>query len=954
MFYVQTVIHNFRQIQVLSPDISSNIIGRINHLAVSRGGREESDKPGALIFSFNSDRERAFSLLSDFLFTSKDILDQNAEILRGYTMVVEPLEGDSFTILRQLQKTFLLTRQENGIWTRLGGDLFRKNGLPLHPVGDIFGMSGPLNDKIDGALDWKSAAGFFSWAQDLDALGDGCSQIRITSARPETLAFLYRWFSSRGASAVPPCFFHRPGTMLDFAGPLVMGLDPSVVERLPEGLEEEEKNIWRDHQSWKTLLSPQVLNFQGDELERDLVSALEFWFRCARKLHPQLPKILILQEPSAWERHSREILDQVLETKEVRSHWRILMVESPGSERYRPHPEDLNLDWNEVRLLPGVPEKVDGLPLFFQLLAAKPLLRPEPEFIRIPRVIKSLAVIDRCSGLLHSRDVIEILQKAGEDPLVMEDVLARLEEEGIILNPQGLILANPQWCYRHLIPKDENRILESGMGRLLFTKWEQEGHPYSEAYAGLLFSLGFPGEGLKILESYLDFRISQLSWNSAANPSGAEGLPPHGDFLLVLRRRLPHDIPAPWKDQLILATASAKLRFALGQTPRVWGTHHLANFTKHFTPSTPQETSGEWLLQSGRFHLAVGRPQEGFTMVKKAYMVAQGLSNPSLQVRAGMELGLVFLKRGRASEAWEYFDMAGRLAETKGIIGEGYKAGLYEAAARLLWGNVSGALAVLEKLKPYGSLTGLHSWSLYHLFLKGRGLFELGKYEEAERVFLEAGAKASADQLWGALELLKRWAGRSKVYAGRPLEGRISLESLEKCQERDFFLAEAHYFSGDLSSALGLLSSQELKPSIPPLQGRLHWNTGFSLLEDLCHQDPSQSSILDILVEGFKAHVIGQMGQVDQAVSSLQALVTGKVLPLINPYLPLLLYWWAFPMAKQKAGPEAFHSTILGKGLKELQTRGSRLQNREDRYSFLNRSHWNAAYLAEAKKYKLA
>ena len=642
-------------------------------------------------------------------------------------------------------------------------------------------------------------------------------------------------------------------------------------------------------------------------------------------------------EPSLWEVRTRALLGEVFNQPEILSSWSILVVEKPGVAGGWNFPFKKTVDWTVIGW--NSPEKTEigggGLVHYLRNLPnsfSQTVLRTSPLHLQ-----KILFLIGQSSGLLNTLDVINILSQIGEDPHVIGDMVDRIGEEGLILFPKSLVLANPAWKRSLGLQLEDETKINRILGTHLFQKWKDNSQPFSEAFAEVLLNLGFYSEGLRILESYLQHKINRNQ----------------GDFLTILRQKSLHEGPLQWKNQLTLLAASSKLRYALNQGGRIWESRQLSNFAKHFLPTTPWETHGEWLLQCGRFHLGVQGMQEGFTFIKKAYMVAQGQDNISLQVRAGLELGLVFLRKGRNSEAWEYFEMTGRLADTHGLYREKYMAGIYESTARFLWGNISGALEVLDKISKDGCKTGLHSWKVYFLLLQGRELFDLGKYDEALICFDQGVGVTELYGIYPAQGILYRWKARSLAYTGRSQEALKILSELPASPERNLFLSEVYFFTNEEVQAMGILDSIIFSRTEPMSQSGLDWTSGFALIEDLCLSKPGEDGVLTFLIRGFRSFLYGRNGRGEEGVAEFQRLVSEKKVTESNPYIHHFHYWWSYIMPRNGLDQAAFHSTILGKGLKDLQTRGSRILNRDDRYSYLQKSYWNAAYLGEGKKFKL-
>jgi hypothetical protein len=109
---------------------------------------------------------------------------------------------------------------------------------------------------------------------------------------------------------------------------------------------------------------------------------------------------------------------------------------------------------------------------------------------------------------------------------------------------------------------------------------------------------------------------------------------------------------------------------------------------------------------------------------------------------------------------------------------------------------------------------------------------------------------------------------------------------------------------------------------------------------------------MDFLIQGFEAYLMGLTDREEEASITLQSFITKKDLAQVDPYAHLYALWKGPTDDRiSKRRPTALRS--FGRGLKDMQTRGSRISDRHDRADFLNKSYWNKLYIQEAIKLKL-
>ncbi|KKK54146.1 hypothetical protein LCGC14_3087670, partial [marine sediment metagenome] len=290
---------------------------------------------------------------------------------------------------------------------------------------------------------------------------------------------------------------------------------------------------------------------------------------------------------------------------------------------------------------------------------------------------------------------------------------------------------------------------------------------------------------------------------------------------------------------------------------------------------------GDLLLQLSHFRKMDGEIDLALDWAKKAQIQYQTAGFSEGEHRASTELGSILLADGKLDEALEYFGFS--LAEGHWELLEDIRVRSCRAVALFLTGNLSLALAEAEEGVLQASSAKCREWELYLRFIKGRVHFELGLYQEAMNDFLTG---LACERLYPCPEariVIYAWLGRSQAYLGQ-IKGALALLScLEATSEKSFFLAEAHYFSGNFGKAAEWIDrahsqvreSQDLRQNQYPGE-RVFWTDGFSLLEGRCFVLLQDRSLLKRLIKTFQAYLWGIEGRIETAVETLYAITRGE------------------------------------------------------------------------------
>jgi len=312
------------------------------------------------------------------------------------------------------------------------------------------------------------------------------------------------------------------------------------------------------------------------------------------------------------------------------------------------------------------------------------------------------------------------------------------------------------------------------------------------------------------------------------------------------------------------------------------------------------------------------------------------------------------LAKKRVDEAREYFEIGQNLAGVCGCPYWVFRAQTHEAIAFFLWGDLTRCRECAQGALAQSFSLGRQEEKLFLMFLLGRSEFELGRYEEAREYWESAMTGAEEFGLEEVRGILNLWIGRAFVYDQKPKEGLSLIEKGKEGLEQDFFLSEVYYFLKDPHKGLDILSQADWSGA-RDRDGAFSllnsWQTGFSNLEDRLLGADHEPSVLDFVIQGFEAFLMGLAEKEEEASLTLQSLMTKKELAQVDPYAHLYALWKGLLTVDSQE--HTYRSTVFGRGLKDMHTRGSRISDRKDRFDFLHKSYWNKIYLEEAEKLKL-
>jgi tetratricopeptide (TPR) repeat protein len=366
-----------------------------------------------------------------------------------------------------------------------------------------------------------------------------------------------------------------------------------------------------------------------------------------------------------------------------------------------------------------------------------------------------------------------------------------------------------------------------------------------------------------------------------------------------------------------------------------------------FLSSPPHDISSsryESYIESNlaSYQLSIRSLDEAAKSVKKAMLAAQNVQSRG-GARAFRLYALVNVVQGNLADAIEYLQFAADHAERSKDWEESVVISYYASLVHFLFGNISKAERLAEHAETEAFTWGMTSWGAKSRFLKGRILFEQGKYFDAFDIF-ESITLTNENE-----DTLNAWKYRAKVFSGGFLPDDVKTEG-----DGAIFMIEAAYNSRNYDKAADL--AHQLLMDLPDdnflFIEQADWQSGFSQAELLLFP---QKDFLHRLVSAYQALALSKQKQGEslaEAVSIMQHIARDEKIP--DTDMNDSFYFFAQYQVLQNAdASEIDLNTAVSMAFKRLQRRASRIDNIETKRSYLSLNRWNAALCEAAKYHKL-
>jgi tetratricopeptide (TPR) repeat protein len=395
-----------------------------------------------------------------------------------------------------------------------------------------------------------------------------------------------------------------------------------------------------------------------------------------------------------------------------------------------------------------------------------------------------------------------------------------------------------------------------------------------------------------------------------------------------------------------------RIRLALLQR-NIQAAGRLENASERIDPvGTP--VTGDLALERGR--LAFMERNVGLTqaLLKQAIVEYQEQDNEVGLARANLDFGIVLLAQENIHGAREYFRIATGIAEETDSVFEQIRALRYTLSCEFIHGNFSRVLGLADELWQGANAAGMREVQLFAEFARGRTQFELGRYAQAADTFATAKSIARVYGLAAPAKVAERWLGRSLVYDDRFTRGLEVLDACEASGESLFFAAEAWLRIGDHGESLRALArASELSELRCESTEAICWATGFSAFEDLSIGALGGSTVLDHQILALKGYVLAESGKLDEGIQEMYRLTREMRMSDADPFNRIYFYLYSLIIPESGESELEDASTVLGKAVRCIQERTSRMDQYSDKTDFLRQNFWNTRLMRQAQIHNL-
>jgi tetratricopeptide (TPR) repeat protein len=373
-----------------------------------------------------------------------------------------------------------------------------------------------------------------------------------------------------------------------------------------------------------------------------------------------------------------------------------------------------------------------------------------------------------------------------------------------------------------------------------------------------------------------------------------------------------------------------------------------------FVDPPPEEETPSYkvliLVLLAAYMLGIRNTDKASDLIKEAMLICHGRSGIRGLAQAYRLFALANLCKGRFNDAIDYLSFAMEQAEKSEDFEEYALSAYYAAAVQFLFGNIAKAERLALKSEEFALRVGLSAWADRIKLLRGKLLFESGRYQESLDMFVDLRHNPAGVPPAAAVDVMEAWVYRAAVFLG---SGRIPLPERASADAR-FFEIEASYLAEDYQrtvelseSFLGELPDQDFLFIEQP-----DWRSGFSQGELLLFP---LKEFWTPMIATYRALALCRLDRAgrEEARRSIERIIQDERL-LSDTDPNSAFYFFAYYRILDESGAiEVDMDTAVSMAYNRLQRRASRIDDAETNRAFLFRHYWNGALSRAAKEHKL-
>ena len=363
------------------------------------------------------------------------------------------------------------------------------------------------------------------------------------------------------------------------------------------------------------------------------------------------------------------------------------------------------------------------------------------------------------------------------------------------------------------------------------------------------------------------------------------------------------------------------------------------------------------LLARGQYALLVKDIKSAVALTKQAIIRFQDEGDGAGLVRAHLLFAQTLLARESLSEARDYLAVCSKAEEASMGGSSPYILGRLEMLTSYLYGNLTRVSDLAEGLERRAVAEGQRQWELFFVFIRGRVLFELGRYSAATELFAGNAMGAASYGLRDCEIVSRNWMGRAIAYDGRQAVADRVLRDLPHTAEVRLFLGEVALLSDRYDDAVELALSARTAPATEVARpiiavANLDWTNGFAAFDDLAVGALSGKTVIGRLAAAVEAFAVAKTGSVEDSIPVFRSITRGGDKSVLDPNAWLYLYLYSLILPDTSPDADS-RLTILGRSVRHSQERNSRIERYADKVSFQRSNLWNRRLLLEAGRHNL-
>ncbi len=357
-------------------------------------------------------------------------------------------------------------------------------------------------------------------------------------------------------------------------------------------------------------------------------------------------------------------------------------------------------------------------------------------------------------------------------------------------------------------------------------------------------------------------------------------------------------------------------------------------------PSLRYESYIESNLAS--YQISIRNMEEAVKSVKKSMLAAQKITKQRGEARAFRLYALANFIKGNVVDAVEYLQFAGDHAERSKDWEESVIINYDASLVQFLFGNISASERFAGRAESLSLRCGLVSWGAKARFLRGRILFEQGRYNDAYDMF-QSIAPTEENQ-----DVLDAWKFRAKAYLGDFLP-----EDIKNNGDGAVFMIEAAYINEEYEKTIKM--ADQLLLDLPDHQciflEQPDWQSGFSQAELMMFP---QKDFLHRFVSTYRALALSRQSPFEAAAAVTIMRQITRDEKFFDTDANDEFYFFAQYQALQNADAlEIDQNTAISMAFKRLQRHASRIDDIKTKRDFLTLNRWNKALGEAAKTHRL-